>query len=235
MRGRASTLDFTYRFERADGRREVVSLSVSLPQLSLIPPSLPPYPDWTRLGFQQCPNCPLDPASTEHCPVAIPMVVIGARLGGLVSHEPLKVDVDTPERHVRAEADSQMAVRSLLGLVMAVSGCPHMAFFKPLARFHLPLAGVEETLVRAASFYLLQQYFTREHAGEWDLEFTGLARLYEEVQTVNKGMAERLRAAGVFDELNWIAQLDALAQILPMAIEEHIRSLAYLFRPEGKS
>ena len=53
----------------------------------------------------------------------------------------------------------EIAIRSLIGLIMALSGCPHMEFFKPLARFHLPWASLEETTLRSASIYLLMQFF----------------------------------------------------------------------------
>ena len=37
---------------------------------------------------------------------------------------------------------------------MALSGCPVLEQLKPMARFHLPFASVEETIYRAASMYL---------------------------------------------------------------------------------
>ena len=59
---------------------------------------------------------------------------------------------------------------------MATSGCPHMDFFKPMARFHLPLANAEETVYRATSMYLLAQYFLQREGKEADMELEGLKK-----------------------------------------------------------
>lgn len=230
MDTKASDLRFRYAFVLPDGRCEIFDLDIALPSLVLKTPPQADLPDWTRLGFCQCPNCPLNEATTPRCPVAVRLVDVGQRLGEVVSHQSVTLEVVGSDRRTVADTPSQYAVRSLLGLLMAVSGCPHMDFFKPLARFHLPLASVEETLARSAAFYLLGQYFTHHgKQGAWDVSLSGLAAIYEEVQTVNKAMATRLKKAAVFRELNWIAELDALAYLMPMAIEDSISDLDYLF------
>jgi hypothetical protein len=45
---------------------------------------------------------------------------------------------------------------------VATSGCRYTAYFKPMARFHLPFANEEETAYRAISMYLLSQRFLNE-------------------------------------------------------------------------
>lgn len=50
---------------------------------------------------------------------------------------------------------------------------------------------------------------------------------YEEVHKVNLGLANRLRASGVINELNALSHLDAFTQVFPAALKD----LEYLFVP----
>ena len=119
-----------------------------------------------------------------------------------------------------------------MGLIMATSGCPHTSFFKPMARFHLPLASADETIYRATSMYLLAQYFLRKQGQETDLELEGLAKIYHNIQLINKALAERLRAITDKDSaINALILLDIFAQTLPYAIEDSLEEVRYLFTP----
>jgi hypothetical protein len=119
-----------------------------------------------------------------------------------------------------------------MGLVMATSGCPHTAFFKPMARFHLPLASEEETVYRATSMYLLAQYFLKKEGQNADLELKGLREIYHNMHTVNTAIAERLRGASETDStVNAIVLLDMYALTLPYVIDESLEEIRHLFRP----
>ena len=118
----------------------------------------------------------------------------------------------------------------MMGLVIATSGCPHAAFFKPMARFHLPLASKEETIFRATSMYLLAQYFLNQSGKSADLELKELSMIYDNMQVVNLAIAERLRAATITDSsINAIVILDNYAKSLPFAIEKSLQDIRYLF------
>jgi hypothetical protein len=115
---------------------------------------------------------------------------------------------------------------------MATSGCPNMALLKPMARFHLPFATKEETVFRAASSYLLGQYFLRQRGMPCDLDFEGLAEAYLRIHKVNMGMAKRLRTISQGDaNVNAIVLLDLFAHELPSAIDLKMKTLEYLFTP----
>lgn len=119
-----------------------------------------------------------------------------------------------------------------MGLVIASSGCPHTAFFKPMARFHLSLSNGEETAYRVTSMYLLSQYFMKKEGKQADFSLQGLTQLYENVQQVNCAIAERLRAASEADSvLNAIVILDTYAQTVPYMIEDSLDNIRYLFFP----
>jgi hypothetical protein len=197
-----------------------------------VDPSIDEAPEWTRLDFNQCDNCPLDTASTPHCPAAMNMVELVKRFARLLSYDEITVIVNTNERQIYKDTTIQRGVCSLMGLLMATSGCPMMTFFKPMARFHLPFASTEETIWRATSSYLLAQYYLWQDHKDADITFEGLSRIYNEIQTVNISFARRLRAACQHDSMvNAIILLDMFAQSMPTAIDESLNEIRHMFAP----
>ena len=221
-----------YRFRMPDNSREDFSFELNPKSLELqnnLPRTLP---KWAKLDFHQCPNCSLDVATHPHCPLAANIVHIVRRFDGILSYEKIKVDIITAERRINQETTAQSGISSLLGLVIATCGCPHTAFFKPMAWFHLPLASEEETILRATSIYLLAQYYKHKEGGSADFKFEGLTKIYNNMQIVNLAIAKRLREAVVTDSsLNALVQLDNFAQTLPFVIDESLEEIRYLFSP----
>jgi hypothetical protein len=114
---------------------------------------------------------------------------------------------------------------------MATSGCPVLDFLKPMARFHLPFANMEETMVRSISFYLLRQYFNKKKGIETDFDLGGLENNYAEIAMVNKGIVARISKLienGDADQ-NAITLLDCFALMLGMEIQSQLDGLEYLF------
>jgi hypothetical protein len=222
-----------YRFEFGNDQ-QIATCKLRLdPQCLVILDELPgPLPAWTRLAFHQCSNCPLQPKTDPYCPAAVNMVDIVSRFGDLLSYDQIKVIVVTDERTIYSHTTVQRAVCSLMGLLMAGSGCPKTAFFKPMARFHLPFASTEETIWRATSCYLMTQYFLKQDGKIPDVKFAGLRRIYDEIQTVNMAFAKRLRAVCQHDSMvNAIILLDMFAKSMPTAIEESLGEIRHLFVP----
>jgi hypothetical protein len=106
-----------------------------------------------------------------------------------------------------------------MGIIMVSGGCPVMDPLRPLVRFHLPFASMEETEFRIVSMYLIAQYF-REKKGEkpdWSLD--GLKEIYNKVGEVNISFADRLRAATKKDaSVNALIILDCFAKGVPFAV-----------------
>ena len=183
-----------YHFRRTNIFREAFLFELAAQNLELVShmPVCPPA--WTELNFHQCPNCPLDVSADPFCPLAANLVNIVNRMETLISYDEIRVDVITAERAISQVTTAQIGISSMLGLVIATCGCPHAAFFRPMARFHLPLASKEETIFRATSMYLLAQYFVKKAGRTADLELEGLTRIYDNMQIVNIAIVERLRA-----------------------------------------
>lgn len=225
-------LKVRYCFTLADGTEEVFDLQLDKENTALLGASPSDLPPWTQLTFHQCPNCPLSADTQEHCPAAVRLVDVVSRLGGLLSYEKIQIRVTTKERTIIQDTTAQRALSALFGLIMATSGCPHTAFFKPMARFHLPLASEEETTYRAVSMYMLGQYFVCREGGTPDYRLEGLAEIYENVQIVNCAIAGRLGAASEKDStVNAVILLDLYAQTVPIVIEESLAEIRHLFAP----
>lgn len=224
-------LAIEYRCLLPPGETVRFSLLLDPVSLDLLKRPLQSPPEWTKLEFHQCPQCPLHPGQIPYCPAADAISTLVDCCGDLVSHEQLILEVITPERSIRGSITAQKGLSSLMGLLLAVSGCPRTDWFKPMARFHLPLANEHETLYRAASMHLLGQYFRKRAGLPAELNFDGLHAIYAELRIVNRHLANRLhRIVSQDSTLNALVILDILARQVPVGIEEELESLRPLFK-----
>ena len=193
-----------------------------------------PAPFWTELDYHQCSNCPLLKENTPFCPVAVNLVPLIALCGAMASYENVYVEVIAPERNISSETSAQRVLSSILGLIIATSPCPHTEYFKPMARFHLPLASEDETIYRASSTFLLAQYFLFKEGKAYSCDLDGLTKIYAEMKVVNRGLARRVKAAISEDAaVNGIILLDLLTQSVTWSIEDGLEGLRYLFKRYG--
>jgi hypothetical protein len=219
-----------YRFIFQQGREELVEVKINKNTMESVWEGASPYPDWCKLEFQQCSNCPLSVVTHPSCPLAIQLQKLLPASHQVSSYDEVDMEATTPERVVSKHTTVQRAISSLMGLMMATSGCPHMAFLKPMARFHLPLATEEETLFRSVSAYLLAQYFRQKQGLSTDFELNRLKSKYAEISVVNMSMAARLRSVSQEDSaINAVVLLDVFAKILPYSIDESLEEIRYLF------
>lgn len=225
-------IEIRYTFDTSDGRR--FQLPIRLDRLTLLVrlPLAGAHPTWTHLEYQQCSHCPLRAAASPQCPAARAVVQVVEVFGEMLSYDNVAATVTLQDRTVVKETTVQRALSSILGLLMATSGCPQLAFLRPLARFHQPFATREETMFRATSAYLLGQYFKHQQGLPVDFVLTGLKEAYNDLQIVNIGMARRLRGIDMGGDanVNAIVLLDLFAKELPQAIDENLYELAHLFQ-----
>ncbi len=220
------TLDIRYTIRLTGDRVEIFDVQLDEETLEIHTPPPADLPAWTALEFHQCPNCPLSADEHPRCPLAVAIVCIVRRFDNVISHDEVDVVVETRNRRIFKHTTSQAALSSLMGLVIAASGCPNTTFFKPMARFHLPFSSEAETLTRAVGTYLTAQYLRREQGMEADLELAGLDAIYETMRVVNVATAERLRAATTTDSsLNAVVRLDTYAQMAPFFIRTKLAEL----------
>jgi len=221
-----------YIFTLPDSSKKEFDVRLDPEDLSLIREPDRDFPSWTHLDFHQCPNCTLTVQTHPLCPVAASLVGIVEVFESLVSYDRVQVEVRSGDKSTFVETSVQQGVGSLMGLIMAAGGCPHTAFFRPMARFHTPFADEEETIYRAASMYLLAQYFMKKDGKKADLDLVGLSRIYRQVQVVNEALVQRIRGASQTDSaLNALILLDLFAKALPDLVDESLKEIRYLFKP----
>jgi hypothetical protein len=216
-----SKVVLTYRFTFPDSQERAFELEMDRDTAELSPPNVPEPPAWTALGFNQCTGCPFNAAETPHCPAALQLAGVIDGFTDIVSYDKVRVTVESEERQVTATLAAQQALASLMGLIMASSGCPRTAVFRPMARFHLPFSSESETAYRVASMYLLAQHYAAREGATADFVLNDLERVYRGVHSVNRGMATRLRAASRQDAIvNAVVLLDVFSSLVPAAIHD---------------
>ncbi|OIQ20594.1 MAG: hypothetical protein BM556_01260 [Bacteriovorax sp. MedPE-SWde] len=171
----------------------------------------------TRLEYSKCSNCPLKGSECTYCPAASVVMDIISHFKDLDSFAQCHVEVIEKKRRVSTDTDIQSALRSLLGLVLPLSGCPHLTFLKSMALNHLPFSTSRETLVRVMGFHLLGEYLENP---ERLTKISRLEKLYNELNDVNQGLLGRVskfehRDAGK----NAFVVLDSFLQIFNCEVE----------------
>jgi len=228
------TLQITYEFEFKSGRKKTFRVHLDPLTITYLPDERRAKPEWTTLAHCQCAICPLRPEQTPYCPIAVNLAGLVDEFQTERSTEQVTVRVHTAERTYSREASMQEGLFSILGIIMATSGCPEMNFLKPMARFHLPFSTHEETTIRSTSMYLLRQFFRNKSGKETDFELKKLQDQYIRVEGVNEGILRRIRSQvreGDADA-NAIVILNGFAQILSVELLMGMTSYEYLFSDE---
>ena len=230
MVNRNEMISYHYLFAFGDGTKKEFDIKLDPVTLDCMQTERKTTPEWTRLEYSRCDNCPLDSSKFEFCPIAVTLAELVDSFKDMISYEDVDVMLTTKERNTWKHTSVQDGVSPLLGIYMVTSGCPIMEKLKPMVRYHLPFASVEETAYRATCMYLLGQYFRNKKGMEPDWEFRGLTEIYENIKVVNKGMCERLRNASNQDaNVNAIVHLDVFAQVLPYSMKDVLGKMEYLF------
>ena len=228
--------DFFIRYEFAQagaepGAMKTFTIQIDPATLLNAAPLPEQPPEWTKLGFKKCPNCPLNEADSPHCPAAVRLPEVVAGFADIFSYERVSARVTVPERtYEQADVAVQVALSSLLGVFMVTSGCPVLKPLRPMVRFHLPFATELETITRATSMYLLGQYLVAQDGGTPDWQLEQLSEDYAAASQVNRAFAGRLRAAAPKDaNVNALIRLDSVARSVPDLIESQMDELRFLY------
>ncbi len=219
---------YAYRF--SGGSTYTFDLVLDKQTLALITDACVCPPEWALLEFNQCTNCPLTKADNVYCPIAVNLSEIAEVFKDHSSLERVDVTVTVDERSYMKFTTIPHGLSPLLGIIMTTSGCPVMDPLKPMVRYHLPFASLEETVFRMVSMYFVGQ-FLRNHEGkkaEWSLE--GLSKIYREVAKVNRDFARRMHAAAKRDaNANALVNLDIFAIMVPRIAEDMLQQIKPYF------
>ncbi len=220
-----------YRFQLRDQPEKILVIRLRKPRLDLLAHHEGPLPAWTRLDHCQCPNCPLQAATRPNCPIAVNLVGLIDAFRDCLSTETADITISTESREIRKRAPVQYGVSSLMGLIMATSGCPIMDKLRPMTHTHLPFSTIEETMYRTVSMYLFAQYYLRQRGRPADWDLAGLIDHFEAIGRVNQAFSRRLVSINPKDaSLNALANLDCFALATAFSIErDRLKEFEELF------
>lgn len=222
-------IEYNYSWE--NGGKANFKLDLDDDSIALLNDPPPELPEWTELDFYKCMNCPLNSEEIRNCPAATSFIPVVSHFSKVDSNIEMEIETVIAGRRIIQSAPARRAISSIVGLLFACSGCPHTICFRPMVRYHVPLSNENETMMRAASMYTLAQYFKFKRGEQPDLQLNGLKDIYEELQIVNRTMAERLQAAdGTDTSINAMILLDMYAKTMPFEIEDSLKDLHYLFK-----
>ncbi|BBO81474.1 hypothetical protein DSCO28_20400 [Desulfosarcina ovata subsp. sediminis] len=221
---------FDYRIELEDGQHTRFEIALDPVTLTMLTASSEPYPPWTQLAYNQCQCCPLTPQTRLYCPIAVNITDLVEKFKDILSHKNCRVVCETDDRTYSKRTSAMEGLTSVFGIIMATSHCPVMDFLKPMARFHLPFASVEETMVRSTSLFLLGQYFEYKKGRIKQFDFEELEKKYARVQLVNEGLLARIRSLGNQDaDKNAIITLHSISQFLSLEMDFSLATIAHFF------
>lgn len=224
-------LTFHYRFEFDDGSSKEFEIRLDSETLALVDRAAGTPPEWTRLDNHRCTNCPLA-GKAEYCPVAVNLSSVVESFKDSASYDQAMVTVTTRERTYQKRTSLQRGLSSIVGIYNVTSGCPVLDRLRPMVRFHLPFASSRETSYRAISMYLASQLFVMRRGGEPDWKLAELARTYEEIAKVEKGLSLRFRAASQNDaSVNAIIVLSVHGAEVRMLIDHRLHEIEHWFPP----
>ena len=182
------------------------------------------FPDWARLEHRQCACCPLQATECEFCPVATRMHNLLEVFSNDKSTQRAEVTVHTSERTYRHICDLQVGINSLMGLMMATSGCPLLKELGAMASFHIPFCSTRETLYRTVGSYLTKQYFVQLEGGEPDWELRHLKELYNVLEGLNQDFSRRIQDSSSSDAVsNAVIMFFATSVVVASSLDHQLQ------------
>jgi len=118
-----NTIRFKYKFQFDDSTEKEFTVLLDARTLELLRSPGGSKPEWTKLKYQQCDNCPLDD-SVEYCPVAANVSNLVDEFKFLTAQDKTWVVVEAPERTYAQETSVQNGLASIMGIYMTTSNCP---------------------------------------------------------------------------------------------------------------
>lgn len=221
------TYEYCFSFPNGSTKEFVIELDNTT---LLLLPQEQQFAKWAELPYNQCSCCPLEIETYTYCPIAANLSELVMTFKDTASYETCHVSCNTAERTISKDTIVQEGLSSIMGIIMATSGCPIMEILKPMARYHLPFATVDEAMFRSVSVYLLRQYFVFLKRGESDFHLENVKDYYSKIEIVNSGILNRIKQATKLDaDRNAIVILNCLAQILYLELDDNLQSLQYIF------
>jgi len=217
----SDTITYKYKFNFNDAIEKVFEIEIDAESLTIIREERDNFPEWTQLDNFKCSNCPIESGFIKYCPVAINLVDIIEFFSDIPSYEQAKITVECNDRSYYKETSVQDGVSGLVGILMAASGCPVLGRLKPLVKFHLPFASLEETEYRVFAAYAFAQVVKSKTGGQPDFDMANLKLIYDEVLKTNLNIASKIADIEQMDtSINALIGLNNFADTVTFSLDE---------------
>jgi hypothetical protein len=225
-------IKYHYKFKFDNGIEKEFEVRLNNETLNLVCERRAEYPQWTQLKQFKCPNCPLDETQVKYCPVITNLIDVIGYFKDSISYEEADIMVETSQRSYMKRTSLQNGLNSLVGIYMVTSGCPVFEKLKPMVRFHLPFATLDETNFRMMSMYLFAQYFIYNGGGEPDWQLNSLVNIYDDIRIINKNFCHKLSELKIEDAaINALVTLDCFAFSVSYTIDnDKLEKMKRLFK-----
>jgi len=227
-----SEFEYEFSFLFKDGKEKRVKIRIDEKTLNIIHPSIKVPPKWTEISNFHCSPCPINKEKFKYCPLAVNLNDVISDFTEFHSYDEVEVTIHTNARTYYKQTSLQNALGSLLGIVMVANDCPTMGKLKPMMRYHLPFATLEETDYRVLSMYLLAQYVIAKKGGKPDWEMNNLKDLYEEIKLLNQNVCRHLAEIESKDAIvNAVVTLNSFAEHVTFLLSKNMfQRLEILFK-----
>jgi hypothetical protein len=228
-------ISISYLFDFGNNQVKTFETLLNASTLSLVLPESYEIPSWAK-AFR-CSQCSRETANSHCCSICINISHMIEEFKTFDSVTPCTISVYTKERNYTLKSDVQRGLSSLLGLYMATSDCPFLGFLRPMARFHLPFASVEETIFRSTGSYLIGQYFKAKKSNQADFDLRRLPATYSKVSKINHDIIRHLHENYYAHDAyaNSLVILDNFAQMISAYLPEELDEFASFYEQTVES
>lgn len=150
-----------------------------------------PYPDWIRLDYCKCTNCPMNSELHENCPAAmaiIPLVKVGAELSSI---EEIMIRVGHGDYVVEKEGIAQDLLSSLMAYILFNSACPILGGLRRMHLFTPPFPAFEVVLYHALAHELVGRYYFSKLNDEKSID---IGQIHRDMNWRGEGIKMVIRA-----------------------------------------
>lgn len=222
-----NTFFINYKFCFENGEEKIFNLEIDNDTLSLKTDFNFETPEWTSVNNIGCDLCA---GKETHCKLAKTIGYFIKQFDKIPSYEKVKVYVETENRTYFKETSIQAGVGGIFGILMPTCGCPILGKLKPMVRYHLPFADIEETEYRVFSMYMLAQYFKMRKGSAPDLEMDNLKDTYDEIRKINQKIAKAIADLEKMDtSINSVVALNNFADSVTFTLEDKLENIEKLF------
>jgi hypothetical protein len=227
MDRKKETFFINYRFHFENGEEKLFKLEIDTETLSLVTNFSNEMPEWSRVERIGCSACS---AIETHCKLAKTIGFFIRQFDNIPSYQKVKVIVETENRTYFKETSVQAGVGGIFGILMSTSSCPILGKLKPMVRYHLPFADIEETEYRVFSMYMLAQYFRLKKGLKPDLDMNHLKDTYDEIRKINQKIAKAIADLEKTDtSINAVVALNNYADSVTFTLEDKLENIERLF------